>query len=106
LEANNISLQEESKRCAEIEVKYEGYIQQQARDAEKLKKMSARRIPQDFDYAKVDGLNREMREKLGRIRPLDLAMAGRIPGVTSAAVSILNVQLELLQSKRKTSQKE
>jgi tRNA uridine 5-carboxymethylaminomethyl modification enzyme len=106
LQTNNIRIQAESKHCAEIEVKYEGYIQQQARDAEKLKKMSARRIPKDLDYSKVDGLNREMREKLSRVRPLDLAMASRIPGVTSAAVSIINVQLELLQSRRKASQKE
>jgi tRNA uridine 5-carboxymethylaminomethyl modification enzyme len=92
---------EEVRRSVEIEVRYEGYIQQQARDAEKLKRMSARRIPADFDYAKVDGLNREIKEKLSRVRPLDLAMAGRIPGVTPAAVSILNIQLELIQAGRR-----
>jgi len=51
----------------------------------------------------VDGLNRETREKLSRIRPRDLAAAGRIPGITPAAVSILNVQLEQRQAARKRS---
>ena len=90
-------------RSVEIEVRYEGYIQQQMRDAEKLRRMSARRIPADLDYSKIDGLNREMKEKLGRVRPRDLGMAGRIPGITPAAVAILNVQLEMRQAARKQS---
>jgi tRNA uridine 5-carboxymethylaminomethyl modification enzyme len=85
----------EVRQSAEIEVRYEGYIQQQLRDVEKMRRMSARRIPPDFDYWKVDGLNRETREKLTKMRPRDLAMAGRIPGITPAAVSILNIQLGL-----------
>jgi len=92
---------EEVRRSVEIEVRYEGYIQQQLRDAEKLRRMSSRRIPPDFDYWKIDGLNRETREKLSRVRPRDLAMAGRIPGITPAAVSILNVQLEMRQAGRR-----
>ena len=90
-------------RSVEIEVRYEGYIQQQMRDAEKLRRMSSRRIPPDLDYSKIDGLNREMKEKLGRLRPRDLGMAGRIPGITPAAIAILNVQLEMLQAARKQS---
>ena len=74
-------------------MRYEGYIRQQNHDAEKLQRMSARQIPSDLDYAIIDGLSREIREKLARIRPKDLAMAGRIPGVTPAAVSILGIQL-------------
>ena len=93
----------EVRRSAEIEVRYEGYIQQQTRDAEKLQRMSARRIPRDFNYWEIEGLNREIREKLSKIRPLDLAMAGRIPGVTPAAVSILNVQLELRQTNNRNA---
>jgi tRNA uridine 5-carboxymethylaminomethyl modification enzyme len=62
-----------------------------------MRRMSARKIPADFDYSRVDGLNRETKEKLGRIRPVDLAMAGRIPGITPAAVSIINVQLEIMK---------
>lgn len=91
------------RRAVEIEVRYEGYIQQQVRDAEKLQRMSARRIPPDLDYAKIDGLSREMREKLARVRPRDLAMAGRIPGVTPAAVSILNIELELRRGRQRAA---
>jgi tRNA uridine 5-carboxymethylaminomethyl modification enzyme len=91
-------------RVVEIEVRYEGYIVQQQRDAEKLRRLSARRIPDDFDYSNIDGLNREMREKLGRLRPRDLGMAARIPGITPAAVSILNVQLEMIQAGRRRAQ--
>lgn len=91
----------ESAQSVEIEVRYEGYIQQQLRDAEKLRSISARRIPEDFDYSRIDGLNRETKEKLSRIRPKDLAMAGRIPGITPAAISILNVQLELRRAKQR-----
>ena len=61
--------------------------------------MGKRRIPPDFEYNKIDGLNRETIEKLNRIRPTDLAMAGRIPGITPAAVSIINIQLEILKQK-------
>jgi len=92
---------EEVRRAVEIEVRYEGYIQQQEKDAAKMRRMSARKIPADFDYSKVDGLNRETKEKLGRMRPTDLAMAGRIPGITPAAVSIINVQLELMRRRGK-----
>jgi tRNA uridine 5-carboxymethylaminomethyl modification enzyme len=83
------------RRSVEIEVRYDGYIAQQRRDAEKLERLSSRRIPEDLDYGKIEGLSREMREKLSRVRPRDLGMAARIPGVTPAAVSILNVQIEM-----------
>ena len=82
------------RRAVEIEIRYEGYIQQQRKDASKMRRMSARKIPINFDYSTVNGLNQETKEKLSRIRPVDLAMAGRIPGITPAAVSIINVQLE------------
>lgn len=94
---------EEIGQSVEIEVRYDGYIRQQLRDAERMRRMSSRRIPADFDYSGIDGLNRETREKLSRIRPPDLGMASRIPGITPAAVSILNVRLELKQAKSRRS---
>jgi tRNA uridine 5-carboxymethylaminomethyl modification enzyme len=97
------SVSPEVKRSVEIEVRYEGYIQQQLRDAEKMRRMGSRRIPADFDYWKIEGLNRETREKLSRMRPQDLGMAGRIPGITPAAVSILNIQLEQRQTEQRRS---
>jgi tRNA uridine 5-carboxymethylaminomethyl modification enzyme len=93
----------EVRQSVEIEVRYEGYIQQQVRDAEKMRRLSARRFPPDFDYWGIEGLNRETKEKLSKVRPLDLGMAGRIPGITPAAVSILNIQLEMRQSERRLS---
>jgi tRNA uridine 5-carboxymethylaminomethyl modification enzyme len=92
---NNWPASIEVRQSVEIEVRYEGYIRQQQREAERMQRVSSRRIPEDFDYWKVDGLNRETKEKLSRMRPRDLAMAGRIPGITPAAVSIINIQLEL-----------
>ena len=96
---------EEIRRIVEIEVRYQGYIQQQMKDAEKMRRIGKRHIPPDFDYSKVDGLNRETKEKLSRIRPADLAMAGRIPGITPAAVSIINIQLEMRQEKNNLKDK-
>ncbi len=85
----------EARRAAELEIRYEGYIEMQKREAERLAGLGSRRIPPGFDYSKVEGLSREMREKLSRIQPADLGMAGRIPGVTPAAVAILNVYIEM-----------
>jgi tRNA uridine 5-carboxymethylaminomethyl modification enzyme len=71
------------------------------RDAEKIRRMSTRQIPEDFDYYRIDGLNRETREKLSRVKPHNLGMAGRIPGITPAAVAILNVQLEIRKAEKR-----
>ena len=89
----------EIRKIVEIEVRYEGYIQQQVKDLEKMQRAGRKRIPPDFDYNTIEGLNTETKEKLSRIRPSDLAMAGRIPGITPAAVSIINIQLEMRHEK-------
>jgi tRNA uridine 5-carboxymethylaminomethyl modification enzyme len=102
MRARNVWLSAEARRSVEIEVRYQGYIEQQRLDAEKMRRLSLRRIPDDLDYATISGLSREVKEKLSRVRPKDLATAGRIPGVTPAAVSILNIQLELRQARRRT----
>ena len=94
-------LSAEVRNSVEIEVRYQGYIEQQHKDAEKVRRLSQRLIPGDFDYGSVSGLSREVCEKLSRARPRDLATAARIPGITPAAVSILNIQLELRHSKRR-----
>lgn len=100
LRAQGSWFEDETMRAAEIEIRYEGYIRQQSRDAERLVRMGARRIPGDLEYSKISGLSREICEKLTRMRPGDLAMASRIPGVTPAAISILGVQLELIQAQK------
>ncbi len=82
-------------KSVETEIKYEGYLKQQERAIERLKKAEQRGIPEWFDYSSVSGLSREMKEKLQRVRPQTLAQASRIPGVTPAAVSLVNVFIEI-----------
>jgi tRNA uridine 5-carboxymethylaminomethyl modification enzyme len=102
MRGHGIWLSEAARRSVEIEVRYQGYIEQQQREAERIRRLNLRRIPADFDFASVSGLSREVKEKLARVHPADLATAARIPGITPAAVSILNVQLELRQLKRRS----
>jgi len=87
-------------KSVETEIKYEGYLHQQQRAIERLKKAEQRNIPDWFDYRSVSGLSREMQEKLLKIRPRTLGHASRIPGVTPAAVSLVNVYIEI-QTKRR-----
>jgi tRNA uridine 5-carboxymethylaminomethyl modification enzyme len=87
-------------KSVETEIKYAGYLQQQSRAIDRLKKAEQRPIPDWFDYKSVSGLSREMQEKLTKIRPRTIAHASRIPGVTHAAVSLVNVFIEI-QGKRR-----
>jgi tRNA uridine 5-carboxymethylaminomethyl modification enzyme len=82
-------------KSVETEIKYAGYLDQQTKSIARLKKAEQRSIPDWFDYAKVSGLSREMNEKLNRVRPRTLGQASRIPGVTPAAVSLINVYIEI-----------
>jgi tRNA uridine 5-carboxymethylaminomethyl modification enzyme len=77
----------------ETELKYSGYIAQQNRQVERLRESGERRIPEDFCYQGIPGLSSEVREKLSRVKPDTLGQAGRIPGVTPAAVAVLDVYL-------------
>jgi len=79
----------------EIETKYSGYISQQERQMERLKHAERRRIPPEFGFAGIPGLSREIRDKLERVRPATLGQAARIPGVTPAAIAILDVYLSV-----------
>ena len=78
----------------EIQTKYQGYIRRQAESAEKFKKIEGKKIPSDFSYKGISGLSKEIVEKLEEVKPLNLGQAGRIPGVTPAAISLLMVALE------------
>jgi tRNA uridine 5-carboxymethylaminomethyl modification enzyme len=79
----------------ETEAKYSGYIGQQTRQIERLKGSGRRQIPEDFGFSGIPGLSREVRDKLERVRPSTLGQAARIPGVTPAAVAILDVYLSV-----------
>jgi tRNA uridine 5-carboxymethylaminomethyl modification enzyme len=87
-------------KSVETEIKYEGYLLQQQRSIDRLKKAEQRAIPEWFDYHSVSGLSREVQETLLKIRPRTLAHASRIPGVTPAAVSLVHVYIEI-QAKRR-----
>ena len=84
----------------ETEIKYEGYLHQQQRAIERLKKSEQRSIPEWFDYRSISGLSREMQEKLSNVQPRTLGHASRIPGVTPAAVSLVNVFIEIQARRR------
>lgn len=84
----------------EIGVKYAGYIDRQQDDVAQLKKLEDSLLPIDFDYDGVSGLSREITQKLKDVRPASLAQAGRIPGVTPAAVHLLMVTLKKQGLKR------
>lgn len=86
-------------RSVETEIKYAGYLDQQRKSIEKLKRAEECVIPESFDYNTVSGLSREMQEKLSRVRPRTIGQASRIPGVTPAALSLVNVYIEI-QAKR------
>ncbi len=79
----------------ETEIKYSGYLAQQERQIARLKDAGGRLIPEDFDFAGIPGLSTEVQCKLQRVRPETLGQAGRIPGVTPAAIAVLDVYLSL-----------
>jgi tRNA uridine 5-carboxymethylaminomethyl modification enzyme len=79
----------------ETEIKYSGYITQQEKQIQRLRDAEGRPIPAEFEYQGIPGLSREVRDKLDRVRPLTVGQAARIPGVTPAAVAILDVYLSL-----------
>ncbi|MGA9305372.1 MAG: tRNA uridine-5-carboxymethylaminomethyl(34) synthesis enzyme MnmG [Candidatus Sulfotelmatobacter sp.] len=87
-------------KSVETEIKYEGYLLQQQRAMDRMKKSEQRSIPGWFDYHSVSGLSHEMQEKLTHVQPRTLAQASRIPGVTPAAVSLVNVFIEIQARRR------
>ena len=78
----------------EIQAKYEGYLQRQHQEVERASRYESVTLPDSLDYAQVRGLSSEVREKLARHRPATVGQAGRIPGVTPAAISLLLVHLK------------
>lgn len=82
-------------KSVETEIKYAGYLDQQTKAIDRLKRAEQRVIPEWFNYTTVSGLSREMREKMQRVRPQTIGQASRIPGVTPAAVSLINVYIEI-----------
>ncbi len=82
-------------KTVETTIKFAGYLAQQQRSIDRLRRDEARSIPVTFDYKAVSGLSREMQEKLSRVRPLTIGQASRLPGVTPAALSLIQCFLEI-----------
>ena len=80
----------------EIEVKYAGFIKRQLKEVESFKHLEKIRLPRELDYAQIQGLSREIKEKLEKFQPLNLGQASRISGITPAAISILMIYLKKL----------
>lgn len=78
----------------EISIKYAGYIERQIKQAEQFKKLEEKKLPDDIDYDKIDGLRLEARQKLGQIRPASLGQASRISGVNPADIAVLMIYLK------------
>jgi len=82
-------------KTVETEIKYSGYLDQQRRSIEKMRRAEKKAIPGWFDYSSVSGLSTEMKQILSRVRPVTLGQASRIAGVTPAAVSLIHVYIEI-----------
>jgi tRNA uridine 5-carboxymethylaminomethyl modification enzyme len=78
----------------EVRAQYAGYIERQQDEVERQQRNEETRLPDDLDYLQLAGLSHEVRQKLSEARPATLGQAGRLPGVTPAAVSILLVHLK------------
>lgn len=98
---DGVSLTQKESEQIEISVKYEGYISRQKEEIEKALRNETMRIPEDINYEEVRGLSFEVREKLKEMKPETLGQAGRISGVTPAAVTLLLIFLSKKKSERK-----
>ncbi|WP_277373383.1 tRNA uridine-5-carboxymethylaminomethyl(34) synthesis enzyme MnmG [Pseudomonas sp. AA-38] len=88
----------------EIKTKYAGYIDRQQDEIAKLRASEDTKLPDDLDYAAISGLSKEIQFKLGNTRPATLGQAGRIPGVTPAAISLLLIHLKKRSAGQKLEQ--
>ena len=93
-------------KSVETEIKYAGYLDKQLRSIEKMKKAEGRAIPDWFDYRSVSGLSNEMQQTLERVRPMTLGQASRIAGVTPAAVTLVNIYIEIQGRGRRELEKQ
>jgi tRNA uridine 5-carboxymethylaminomethyl modification enzyme len=90
----NSALQSYETEGVEIEIKYAGYIKRQEKQIELINRQEHRKLPQDLDYATIQTLSLEAREKLNRVKPLTIGQAGRVGGVNPADINALLVYLE------------
>jgi tRNA uridine 5-carboxymethylaminomethyl modification enzyme len=92
--ADDLVLADQVSDRVEIEIKYQGYIDRQSTEIARHQYYENLDLPQDFDYAEVTGLSKEVQQKLNMHRPATLGQASRISGVTPAAISLLLIHLK------------
>ena len=88
------AIEAQSTQQAEIQIKYQGYIDRQEEDIERLKKQENTKLPADFNYQQMQGLSNELKQKLLEVKPENIGRASRIPGITPAAISLLLIYLK------------
>jgi tRNA uridine 5-carboxymethylaminomethyl modification enzyme len=94
IKGNEIYLPSAVREEVEIQVKYEGYLQREQMEVERFRKRERQKIPQGIDYKEVPGLSSEATEILADLRPFTLGQASRLPGITPAAVTALQIYLK------------
>ena len=99
-DTNRPDLPHEIFEQVEISIKYEGYIKKQEAQIREMRRLEAKKIPDDIDYTSLKGLRLEAVEKLNKIRPQNLGQAGRISGVNPADITALNIILESMGNDR------
>lgn len=99
----NPNLNQAEKEGAEIDIKYSGYIQRQQNQIEQIARQAHRLLPPDIDYAAIDTLSKESREKLAKVKPLTIGQASRIGGVNPADINALLIYLEMRSRQRNTN---
>lgn len=92
------SAMDQAQQQVEIQIKYQGYIDRQVDEIERLKRQENTALPEDFDYEKMPGLSNELKQKLMSVKPENIGRASRIPGMTPAAISLLFIYLKKHQS--------
>ncbi|NEU75909.1 tRNA uridine-5-carboxymethylaminomethyl(34) synthesis enzyme MnmG [Hassallia byssoidea VB512170] len=95
----NPNLKTAEKEGAEIDIKYSGYLQRQQNQIDQIARQAHRQLPANLDYATIDTLSKEAREKLNSVKPLTIGQAARIGGVNPADVNALLLYLELRRNK-------
>lgn len=100
LDGYGLDFSENALKQMEIAVKYAGFIQRQIAEVGRFKNLEKIRLPGNLDYSNVNGLSREIKEKLNKFKPINLGQASRISGITPAAVSILMVYLRKLDGEK------
>lgn len=93
IDENRPELTYQEKKEVEIQVKYEGYIKMEEMQVEKFKSLEDKKIPENTDFSKIEGLRLEARQKLNKVKPVSVGQASRISGVSPADISVLLIYL-------------